>query len=505
MAEGITGEGQVLPTLHETISALSFALDLTEGAVPGHALRSCLLAMRLGSAIGLRTAELDQLYYAALLKDAGCSSNAARMCQIVGGDDRRVKAGAKLADWTQMWKPDLRTLKMLWNEVLPGEPGWRKAARIARIGAAQNENNRELIEMRCDRGAQIVRAVGLDAEVAQGVRHLDEHWDGGGYPGHKKGLAIPFISRILGVSQHLDAFRTERGAREALETLEARSGRWFDPSLVKVARGLERAGELWIGCEPQTELETVHDAVLAREPEGMRGALPPEGLKAICNAFASVVDAKSPYTWIHSQGVRAATVAIADVLGLSPERREMLSRAALLHDLGKLSVPNSILDKPGKLTHGEFTVVKGHPGLSGEILGRLSAFEEIAAVARNHHERLDGSGYPLGLQADQLGTESRLLAVADVYAALSEERPYREGLDFGEIVRIMSRDVPVRLDPMCFEALKGAVQTGKLGSKPSATESLICLGCSHPAGIVQEPVPAALLAGGTNQHMQAGL
>src|SRR5450432_333519 len=148
------------PSLQEMLVALSFALDLTEGAVPGHAIRSCLLAVRIAHEIGLDPSAISDLYYASLLKDVGCSSNSARMCQIVGGDDRVVKAGAKLEDWTRPLRPQLSTVKLLWKQVLPGSSTLIKGARIVKLAADQHKNNRELIELRCDRGAMIVHKLG---------------------------------------------------------------------------------------------------------------------------------------------------------------------------------------------------------------------------------------------------------------------------------------------------------------------------------------------------------
>ena len=171
------------PSLAEIISALSFALDLTEGAVPGHALRCCLLGMRLGSELGFSNVELADLYHALLLKDVGCSSNAARMCQIIGGgDDRLLKSGVKLEDRTRPHRPSLSAVRLLWNSVLPNEGPLRKVRRIVRIALTQHSNNREMVEMRCDRGASIVRKIGLNEQTALAVRALDEHWDGSGYP-----------------------------------------------------------------------------------------------------------------------------------------------------------------------------------------------------------------------------------------------------------------------------------------------------------------------------------
>ena len=133
-------------SLPEILSALSFALDLTEGAVPGHALRSCLLGMRLARALGFPPDQLADLYYALLLKDVGCSSNAGRLCQIIGGgDEREVKAGVKLEDWTKPSQPKLSTLRLLWKTVLPEAGPLGRAAGIVKIGLTQHRNNEEMI------------------------------------------------------------------------------------------------------------------------------------------------------------------------------------------------------------------------------------------------------------------------------------------------------------------------------------------------------------------------
>jgi HD-GYP domain-containing protein (c-di-GMP phosphodiesterase class II) len=441
------------PTLQEILVALSFALDLTEGAVPGHAIRSCLLALRVALKAGLGHGSLSDLYHASLLKDVGCSSNSARMCQIVGGDDRVVKAGAKLADWTQPLRPELSTLKLLWKQVLPEASPLRKGVRIAKIAADQHKNNRELIELRCDRGAMIVRKLGLGQDVSVGVRHLDEHWDGGGYPNGLRGQSIPIISRLMAVAQHLDAFCMDRGPEVAIKTLVERSGRWFDPDLASAAVALDRSRKLFRHCLPDDPVEETRAAILQLNPEE-HVLLSDLDVDAICETFADVVDAKSPFTYRHSLGVMDAAVAIGNVIALPPDRMQLLRRAALLHDLGKLSISNTILDKPTRLTEAELETVKAHPGLTASILSHIGAFSEIAVVAGEHHEKLDGTGYPSRLFGKDLSMESRLLAVADIYGALSEKRPYREALSPAKIAAIMEKDVPARLDGECYEALR---------------------------------------------------
>jgi putative nucleotidyltransferase with HDIG domain len=449
---GRTQTGNADLSFSEIVSALSLALDLTEGALQGHALRSCLLGMRIAAELGLDSAQSQNLYFALLLKDVGCSSNAARMCQIVGGDDRAVKAGVKLEDWTKPAKPKFSTLKLLWNNVLPEAGPLDRFVRIAQIGMTQHKNNEELITLRCDRGASIVRKLGLGEPVAEAVRHLDEHWDGSGYPERLIGDRIPLFSRIMQVAQHLDVFSTERSAENAIVVLRQRAGAWFDPELARIASALHGNGSLWSHCLRDADPEETRHAVLGLEP-GLHVELDADDIDRICEAFADVVDAKSPFTYRHSLGVAAAALGVAQTMGLSDERIHLVRRAALLHDIGKLNVSNSILDKPGKPNDAEWRAIREHPAISRRILERISAFEELAIVAGEHHEKLDGSGYPNRLTAKDLSLESRILAVADIYGALSEDRPYREGLPMETIVSIMSRDVPHKLDEDCFDAL----------------------------------------------------
>ena len=290
----------------EIISALSFAVDLTEGAVPGHAVRTCILGMRIGRELKLSLSELVSLYYALLLKDTGCSNNAARMCEIVGGDDRTVKNGAKLEDWTKPHRPSLSSIRLLWREVLPGAPAWKKALRMLQIGLTQHKNNAEMIKLRCERGAQIARKLGLSPETSEAIRALDEHWNGTGYPDSLRGKEIPLLARILAVAQHLDIFACERSPDVAIATLCERSGTWFDPALVKIVVGMEREGRLWTSCLPLDDIEAAREIVVGLEPfpgSGIRMGVQCDQIDMICEAFADVVDAKSPFTYHHSVGV----------------------------------------------------------------------------------------------------------------------------------------------------------------------------------------------------------
>ena len=441
--------------LSEILSALTFALDLTEGAVPGHALRTCLLGMRIGFAMELSPALMRELYYALLLKDVGCSSNAARLCAIVGGgDERAVKAGSKLGDAAnpKMWK-------MLWKNVLPGKSGIKRAMRIAKMGVEREKNNHDLFELRCDRGAEILRKLEMGNLAADAVYHLDEFWDGSGYPTHQRGTSIPLLSRICSVAQNLDVFATENGTDIAIEVLLKRQGTWFDPYIVYTAKRLHAGGRLWKYCLPSDDVEQTRAAVLDLD-DSERTPLTEFRLDNICEAFANVVDAKSPFTYQHSIGVAETATSLAKQLNLPPERVHLVRRAALLHDVGKLRVPNSILDKNGKPSDEEWTVIREHPMVTRSILSRVGAFRELAIVAAEHHEKLDGSGYPDGLRGEQMSLEARIITVSDMFTAMVEKRPYRGPVDPRSVLSILERDVPHKLDATCFEGLTALVDSG---------------------------------------------
>ena len=199
----------------------------------------------------------------------------------------------------------------------------------------------------------------------------------------------------------IDVFHTAGGAQAALDEIQLRAGRWFDPQLVKAFGKVADSADFWATLGDPG----IIDAVLVLEPAANVVALDDDYLDDISAAFGQVVDSKSPYTSGHSARVALYTDMIAEVLGLSHERRRWLKRGALLHDVGKLGVSNSVLDKPGKLDDEEWAAVKAHAMYTETILSRINAFSELARVSAAHHERLDGKGYPRGLMADEICLE----------------------------------------------------------------------------------------------------
>lgn len=439
-------------TLGEILSALSFALDITEGARPGHSNRACLLGMRLGKQIGLSDQALADLYYALLLKDIGCSSNSARMAGAFTADDQVVKRNFKLIDNEKLGRPNREALTFVWNNVAPNASPWDRLRHIYRMVRSPGNLTAEMIEERCERGAVILDKLGMSIDTCAAVYSLDEHWNGKGLPDHLVARDIPVHGRICAVAQQLDLFCSEFGPARAMDVLVERSGSWYDPDLVRAAESIHRAGSLWAQCLPGSDPESLQPAVLALDP-GSSTTLAARDIDLICSGFADVIDAKSPFAYRHSVGTTETAVLICNAMGLPQDRVDLLRRAALLHDIGMLGVPNTILDKPGPLTSEEWAVTRQHPALSQQILSRVGIFSEIAVLAGQHHEKLDGSGYPHQHAGDQLSTEARILAVSDVFSALMESRPYRQDLSLAEIQQQLALEVPHKLDPEAFDAL----------------------------------------------------
>jgi putative nucleotidyltransferase with HDIG domain len=268
-------------------------------------------------------------------------------------------------------------------------------------------------------------------------------------PAGLAGEAIPPAARILGLAQTAEVYARAFGVEAAVSVALERRGSWFDPALVDALRALKGDRAFWaevLGPSPRSRLAGL-------EPDDQVLAADDARLDVIAEAFARVIDAKSPYTYRHSEGVAEVAVEIGEVLGFEPTDLRDLRRAALLHDIGKLGVSNLILDKPGRLTEEEVAQVRLHPAYTQQILARVPAFESIVEPASAHHERLDGRGYHLGVPAEWLSPKSRVLAVADVYEALTADRPYRAGLPREEVVGILRREAGSGLCPASVEAI----------------------------------------------------
>ena len=435
--------------LSELIGSLSHALDITEGQPEGHCVRCCWIGMHIGRQIGLPEQELWELYYTLLLKDLGCSSNAARICQLYLTDDLSFKRDYKWVDGS---------LNQALSFVV-GHTGLQaglvdRFKKLLTVVSHSDDLAQELIQTRCQRGANIARQLRFGEQVAAGIHGLDEHWDGGGRPDKLTGESIPIYARIALLSQVVDVFHTVGGPHGAIDEANNRVNSWFDPKLVAALQSIAEDPQFWV----MLKSDRLHQAVLDLEPGRFEVPLDEDYLDEIAAAFGQIVDAKSPYTQGHSMRVALYADLVAQELGLTESRRRWLKRGAVLHDVGKLGVSNTILDKPGKLEAEEWEAVKRHAAYTGSILGRIKIFEELAYVSSAHHERLDGAGYPLGLKGDEIALETRIITVADIFDAITAERPYRGAIPIPKTLDIMAEQVDIAIDKNCFEALKRVAQ-----------------------------------------------
>jgi putative nucleotidyltransferase with HDIG domain len=291
----------------------------------------------------------------------------------------------------------------------------------------------------------IARLLGLPEAVAAALRTMDEHWDGGGYPYGIRGDATPLAGRIIGLAQVMEIFWAQGGPPAALGVARERRGRWFDPDLVDALLDAGRAEAFWSGLAfPRLDQD-----VMRHVPADLEVPTDEQRLDLIADAFALIIDAKSPYTFEHSRRVAHYALAINDRLGGRAVDAARLRRAALLHDIGKLTVPNSVLDKPGRLDEAEWSTVRQHPAFTQTILERVPVFSSFAADAAHHHEWIDGRGYALGLSGAKLSTTARILAVADVVDALTADRPYRAGMPPERVLAVLREEAGAHLDADC--------------------------------------------------------
>lgn len=434
--------------LSELMLSLTTALDMTEGQRPEHCIRCCWIGMHIGEKIGLSESELHDLYFTLLLKDTGCSSNAARICELYLADDREFKRNFKTVG---------TSLSSVINFVIRNtgkNKNW--LTRITKtIDILKNGDSyaQELIETRCSRGADIARELRFNENVALGVHSLDEHWDGSGRPENLAQQNIPLNSRIALLAQVIDVFQFEHNFETALNEANERSGSWFDPTLVSAINEIAKDNEF---CTALTSSNII-DKVMALAPAKASILIDDDYLDCIVFAFGKIIDSKSPFTSGHSERVAFFTDLIAIEMGISEEERKWLKRAALLHDVGKLGVSNSILDKPGKLDDDEWLSVQQHAQFTKDILSQITPFKNLSNMAGSHHEKLDGTGYPNKLSAESIVLSTRIITTADIFDAITAERPYRGAVPVPKTLDIMSENLNTAIDPECFEALKRAL------------------------------------------------
>jgi HD-GYP domain-containing protein (c-di-GMP phosphodiesterase class II) len=430
--------------LAELVAALSLGIDLGFGQPMEHVLRQCLIALRIADRAGLDEDDRVAVYYTALLINVGCHTDAHEQAKWFG-DDIALKSG-KYEHGLHGVRAAAATLRLAGS----GRPPLERL----RVGVELALAGHREVDTMIDQHARLARGfaerLGLPAAVCAALGAAYEQWDGRGWPGELSGAAIPVAARIAPLAEFAEvAHRT--GGPEAVRALARRhAGGQFDPGFAALLEG--DAAAIVAGLDAVG----TWDAVIAAEP-ALAVVLSGERFDSALTAVGDFVDVKSPSTIGHAHAVAALAGAAAERLGLPDRDARDLRRAALVHDLGRLGVSNSIWDKRGPLGAGEWERVRMHPYLTERMLRQSPALAPLGAIAVAHCERLDGSGYPRGLAGAAIAPAARILAAADAYQALCEPRPHRPALAPAAAAAELRAEVRAgRLDADAADAVLGA-------------------------------------------------
>ena len=398
--------------LAELIAMISLGTDLGLGQPMEHAMRQSLIALRLAERLGLDENTRAVVYYVGLIAWVGCHVDAYEQAKWFG-DDMALKADAHHVDMT-----GLPAKAFVVTHVGAG----RGLAERARLGVkfvgGGRRAAREMIENHWLATNDLAGRLGLGAQVREGLYQTFERWDGKGVPAEAKGSEILVPARLVNLADVVEVYHRTGGVEAAVAVARERSGTQFDPALVEVFSS--EAPTLF----RDIDAVTTWPAVIEAEP-ALGIVLSDEELGSALEAIADFTDLKSPWTIGHSRGVADLAGAAATMSGLSDADARLVRRAGLVHDLGRLGVSNAIWDKRGTLTAAELERVRLHPYLTERMLASSGALASVGAIAVQHHERLDGSGYPRGLSGDAIAPAGRILAAADAYHAMTEPRPHR--------------------------------------------------------------------------------
>jgi HD-GYP domain-containing protein (c-di-GMP phosphodiesterase class II) len=432
--------------LAELVGSLSLATDVAAGLGMETALRTCLLAVQLGQELGVRGEPLRDIYYTGLLRFVGCTAFSHEAAwQYGAGDDMGLLRAFTPADTAD--KRDL--LKRTLAEAGKGAPLPRRVSAVAHI-LSDPKFGQKIAVSHCDQAVALAGRMGMSAAVSESLGQIYERYDGKGAPRGLRGEQIALPARMMHVAWRAEVQRALEGEAEALSVVEQRAGGELDPQIA--AAFLRRGRELLAGVAAAS----VWDGFLAAEPAPM-ARIEPARLGAVAEAFAHFVDLKSPYTLGHSTGVAWLAEAAGGEAGLSAEERGSLRVAALLHDLGRVSVPNGIWDKPARLNSAEWERVRLHAYQTERILSQTPLLAPYAQVAGMHHERADGSGYHRGVGGTTLSRSARLLAAADAYQAMTEARAYRPARSPEVAARVLSEEARAgKLDREAVECVLAA-------------------------------------------------
>jgi HD-GYP domain-containing protein (c-di-GMP phosphodiesterase class II) len=436
---GLSGDRRA--RLAELVAALSLGVDLGFGQPMEHVLRQCIISLRLADCARLGEQDRVAVYYTALLINVGCHSDAHEQAKWFG-DDITLKSGKYAYEFRSV-RGALASMRL----VGAGNPPLHRFRVGLEFAFSGHRELDGMIVQHARLARTLAEQLGLPDAVREGVGTAYEQWDGRGWPGDLKSDAIPVAARIAQLAEFTEVAHRVGGVAAATTLARKRAGRQFDPALADLL--CARAGEIFGGLDAVPAWRTV----IAAEP-ALAVELSEEQLDGALAAIANFIDLKSPYTLGHSVAVAELAEEAGGRLGLPPEQALTLRRAGFVHGFGRLGVSNSIWDRPGPLSAGEWERVRMYPYLTERMLHQSAALAPLGEIAVQHRERLDGTGYPRGLAGGAISRLARVLAAADVYVSMLEPRPHRRARLPGEAAEEMRAEVRAgRLDGSAVDAV----------------------------------------------------
>ena len=427
----------------ELVALLSLGTDLGLGQPMEHMIRACLIALRLAERVGLDDSERGVVYYSGLLAWVGCHTDAYEQAKWLG-DDLSVKSDAHYEyDFGKAGPAATFLLKHIGGAGSPllqrARIGMRFMGDGRRALAALAENHYLATDA-------LAEGLGLGEHVRTSLKESYERWDGKGAYG-LRGEQIRIGSRLVNLADVVEVFRRTGGVEAAITVARERSGTQFDPAIVELF--CEQAPLIFADLDAAASWELVIDS----EPS-LATVVAGDELDGALAAIGEFAELKSPWLMGHSRGVADLAGEAARGLGLPESDVTALRRAAFVHDIGRLGVSNAVWDKPSELTQSELERVRLHPYLTERMLSFCAALAPLGSIAGQHHERLDGSGYPRGLSGDAISRPGRILAAADVYHAMTAARPHRPALTAAEAaVALRAQVTSSRLDGAAVDAV----------------------------------------------------
>jgi HD-GYP domain-containing protein (c-di-GMP phosphodiesterase class II)/DNA-binding CsgD family transcriptional regulator len=435
MQHDITGSTDI--RLGELMAALSLATDLGMGQPLEWALCACVLAVRLGDTLGLGEEQLREVYYQALLRYIGCNAETHMLAAIVGDEIALRTDFATVDNGNPVQVLSLITRYI--SQANAGASSLQLAQAMMRGVLATGRNIKDFFTGHCEVAQRLAERLGFGEAIVLALGQLYARWDGKGIPA-LKGEAVALPVRIVTLAQDAVTFHRLGGVEAAITVARQRAGGAYDPHIVE--RFCQAAVQLLADLEDEPSWE----AVLAIEP-GPRLFLTEAQFDSACHAIADFADIKSPYTLGHSSGVAELAAQAAQRCGLPQADVLAIRRAGMLHDIGRVGISAGIWGKAGPLSEREWEKVRLHPYYTERVLARPNALGRLGALASQHHERLDGTGYHRGAPAAMLSPSARILAAADVYQALTEPRPHRPARAASQAAEELQREVRAgRLD-----------------------------------------------------------